>query len=372
VVPLTRVDRNIATGISRGIAETRTSVVVIGWDARRSADARIFGTVLDQLLEQTRQLVVVAKLGHPLNTTRRIVLVVPPGSKQHPGFYGVIQAVKRMASELATPIVGLVVRGDTARYQQLVGDVNPQVPTEWRFVEHWSGLAPVLETDRQPDDLVVVLAARRGALSWHRELERLPAALPGFGVDSFLMVYASEAQVTAASRDFANTILPRALTPERVVLDLPRVPFEQALDTLLRTGFADDPRRLQQISQILGDSERAFSNEILPGVVVPHAQVQGLEEAMLFLGTSEAGIDFPNATAPARLIFVLLNPPEEPEAHLRDLAEVVRLVGNHARVQALLQARTVEDLTRAFSSDGGEQRAPSTDTEPGATPSART
>jgi hypothetical protein len=57
VVPLTRVDRNIPTGITRGIAETRSSVVIIGWDARRTTQTRIFGTVLDQLLEQTRQLV---------------------------------------------------------------------------------------------------------------------------------------------------------------------------------------------------------------------------------------------------------------------------------------------------------------------------
>jgi Kef-type K+ transport system membrane component KefB/mannitol/fructose-specific phosphotransferase system IIA component (Ntr-type) len=352
VVPLTRVDRNIPTGISRGIAETRSSMVIIGWDARRTADARIFGTVLDQLLDQTRQLIIVAKLGHPLNTTARVILVVPPGSKQHPGFFAAVQAVKLMASELGTPLLGLVIEGDTARYQQIVGEISPQVPEEWRFLPRWRDLIPTLRDTLEPDDLVIVLSARRGAISWHRELERLPAALPVEGVDTFLMVYPSDTE-PASKRDFAGTILPRALAPERVVFGLPRLPFEQAVDTLLRTAFAQDLHRLRQISEALATSERDFSNEILPGVVVPHAQVQGLEEPMLFLGISEEGIEAPGASQPARLIFILLSPPGEPERHLQDLAEVVRLVGNHARVQALLAAQTPEDLIRTFSTDGG-------------------
>ena len=36
VVPLTRVDQNVAAGITRGIAETRSTMVLIGWDGRDS------------------------------------------------------------------------------------------------------------------------------------------------------------------------------------------------------------------------------------------------------------------------------------------------------------------------------------------------
>jgi Kef-type K+ transport system membrane component KefB/mannitol/fructose-specific phosphotransferase system IIA component (Ntr-type) len=353
VVPLTRVDRHIPTGIARGIAETRSSVVIIGWDARRTTDARIFGTVLDQVLEQTRQLVIVARLGHALNTTRRILLVVPPGSKHHAGFYGALQAVKSMASELGARIEALVVEGDTARYEKLSAEVSPKVPAEWTFVDRWSTLSTRLKAEVKEDDLVVVFSARRGALSWHRELERLPGMLPGLGADDFLIVYPSETQPVTRP-DFTDTALPRALSPERVVFDLPRVPFERALDTLLRTAFADDIPRLRQIAASLAASERQFSNEILPGVVVPHGLVSGLAGPMLFLGISEEGVDFPGAAQPARLIFVLLSPSHEPEDHLRDLAGVVRLVANQARVQALLSSRTLSELTEAFS---GEQPA---------------
>src|SRR5690606_15009106 len=63
VHPLTRVDPNVASGIARAIVETRANLVVIGWQGKATASRygiqRIFGSVLDQLLELTTQKVVV-------------------------------------------------------------------------------------------------------------------------------------------------------------------------------------------------------------------------------------------------------------------------------------------------------------------------
>jgi Kef-type K+ transport system membrane component KefB/mannitol/fructose-specific phosphotransferase system IIA component (Ntr-type) len=356
VVPLTRVDRNIPTGISRGIAETRSSVVIIGWDARRPPQSRIFGTVLDQLLEQTRQLVLVAKLGHPLNTTKRIVLIVPPECKHHPGFFAAAQAVKLIASEQGANIKGLVVRGDTARYEKLVGQIRPQVPTEWEFVDGWSRLPALLREQLLPDDLVVVLSARPGSLVWRRELERLPALLATLVPESFLVVYPPEGE-PVVKRDFTETSLPRSLAPERVVFDLPRMPYEQAIDTLLRTAFADDLRTLRDISARLNASERELSNEILPGVVVPHARVEGLEQPLLFLGISPEGIEFPTTAEPARLIFLLLTPADKPKRHLRDLAEIARFVSDPLRLERLIACRSIRDLLEKFATQPERQPA---------------
>jgi len=364
VVPLTRVDRNIPTGISRGIAETRSSVIVIGWDARRSTQARIFGSVLDQLLEQSRQLVVVAKLGHPLNTTKRIVLILPPGGSRHPGFFGAMQAVKLIANALGADVLALVVADDTAGQQKLFGGVKPQVPAEWQFVDRWGRLAPLLREELREDDLVIAIAARRGALSWHRELERLPEFLANFGPESFLMVYPSDAE-PSARQDFSNTALPRTLDPSRVVFGLDNMGFDQAIDMLLKTTFVSEPDRLRRISSALATAERDFSTEIRPGVVVPHARVGGLLEPLLFLGISETGVEFPTASEPARLIFLLLSPSERPAEHLQDLADVARLVSRQDRFDKLLRSRTIEDLFDAFSiePERGSERQPDAPTK---------
>ncbi len=347
VVPLTRVDANVATGIARGVAETRTSVVVVGWDGRSSPGYGIFGSVLDQALEQIRQMVLVAKLGHPLNTTRRVVLVFPPAIDHHPGLYGALQTAKRLASEQAAPIVGLVVGDTLDRYRELYERVKPQVPASFEAVSGWGALLSLLQEKLQPDDLVVVLSSRRGTLAWDRALERLPGQLARLVPESFIMIYPSREQPVVLT-DFADTVLPRALRPERVVFDLPPMPFEQALAELLETAFGNDPMRLHSVAATLTAGEREFSSEITPGVVVPHALVSGLDEAMMFLAISPEGIAYPGAIEPAHLIFLLLSPVDRPQEHLRNLAEIARLVSKPERMQGLLESSSVEDLLESF------------------------
>jgi nucleotide-binding universal stress UspA family protein len=85
VVPMTRVDTSIAAGIARAAAETRTSLVVIGWDGRRSSTRAVFGTVLDQLLARTRAAVLVARLTRTPRSVRQMMVLIPRRLERHPG-----------------------------------------------------------------------------------------------------------------------------------------------------------------------------------------------------------------------------------------------------------------------------------------------
>lgn len=352
VLPLTRVDHKIAGGISRAIAETRSSMVIIGWEGRhRSVGHGIFGGVLDQLLEQTRQTVLVTKLGHPLNTTKRLVVVLPPVIHRHPGFWEGVRNIKRIAGTLGASVLGLTISTDGTRMAELFRKQKPDIPTAFEAVGDWKDLLPTLEAQVRPDDLIVVMSARYGTLPWHPKLERLPAQLAELAPESFIVMYPSE--VEAARHVVTDIALPRGLVPSRVVADLPAMPFEEAIGQLLRAEFgADRPEHLRAITRTLVRAEEDFSTEVRPGVVVPHARVEGLEEPLLFLGISPEGIKFPQARRPAHLVFVLLSPLERPQEHLRSLSEIAHLVSNEDRLRELLQARTVEMLPDWFHAAG--------------------
>lgn len=332
VVPLTRVDRNVARGVARGIAETRTSAVVVGWDGARAHATDIFGSVLDQLLEQTRQLVLVAKLGHPLNTTKRLVLVLPPAIGRHPGFPDALRSSKTIAARLGAGIVGFVVGANTGRYQPTVERIKPAVPTTLRTVEGWSDLLPALRAELQPDDLVMVLSARRGTLAWTPRLERLPRQLARLVPESFIIAYPAEVDAADRIRPAPSPHKPE-IAPERIV-KLQTTEFEHALELLLRSALADG-RTVDAIAARLVRGEREFSSEIHPGVVLPHLRVRGLQKSVLLLGISPQGIRFPKTTSPARLIFLLLTPADRPDQHLKQLAEIARFVGNPEHVEEL-------------------------------------
>lgn len=342
-VPLTRVDRNIAHGITRGVAETRSSMVIIGWDGRVDHGHTMFGSVLEQVLEQTKQLVLVAKLGHPLNTTERLVVVIPPASFRSPGFYGAVRTIKQIATQIGAPVLGLTVGVDPERYLERLENVKPAAPVQVSQIAGWASLIGELGERLRPSDLVVVLSARRGTISWHRELERLPAQLARQAPESFIMMYPPEAEPAAAPGGL-DAVLPAALAPERVVFGLKATTFAGAMREILACAFEPDGANLERVAEVLIRREREFTTEMLPGVVVPHARVKGISESMLFLGISDEGILFPMADQAAHLIFVLLSPAADPQQHLRDLAAVARLISNPGVVQQLRSTRGVEDL----------------------------
>jgi PTS system fructose-specific IIA component/PTS system nitrogen regulatory IIA component len=160
------------------------------------------------------------------------------------------------------------------------------------------------------------------------------------------MVYPSEADTLSRTATLPAE-LPSGLHSERIVRDLPALPFETALQRIVEHGFPAPPARVAQVVKLLVEGERTFSSEVRPGVVVPHARVEGLREPMVLLGTSPEGIQFPRARAAAKLVFVLLSPAERPEEHLRALAEIARMVSSEENVSELLEGHPLEEEEEA-------------------------
>ncbi len=353
VSPLTRVDRNIATGISRAMAETRTSVVVVGWDGRASGSrTAVFGSVLDQLLEQTEQMVIVAKMGHPINTTRKVVVVLPPRTDRHPGFLQAAGAVKNLVSEVEAALEVVVVGKATEPVETLFNAAKPDVPTEFSRIEGWGALLWELRERLEPQDLVVVLSSRKGTLSWSRDLERLPAQLSSLVPESFLIFYPPDAEGAGMESDALRETLPSTLSPERVVLDLEGENYRVALRSLLASHFGRDRARLDEICDRLALSEEEFSSEVAPGAVLPHTLVPGLEEPLMFLGTSPQGVEFPHGTSPAHLVFCLLSPMDRRYDHLRILTEVARMIRQSDDLESLRTTRSLSELYDWFARHG--------------------
>jgi nucleotide-binding universal stress UspA family protein len=345
VQPVTRVDQNFASGIVRGAVETRTATIVIGWDGRTSRQ-RVFGSVLDQLLEQSAQQVIVAKLGHPLNTTKRIVGVLATGSDHHAGFGDAVGTIKRLANGLGATVHLLTIGDAIEGYLEAFRQIKPEAPLKGERTEGWNAALGTLRLLLKPEDLVVGLSARRGTVSWDPYLQRLPARLVKLVPESFLMLYPSER--TDAPPAGGELEPPSAFDRKRLAATLSGKSAHSALDALLALEFPEDRGRRRDILRLLLHSDRGAVIELTPGVVIAHARLEFLDEPRLFLGRSPEGVAFPGSATPARVVFLLLSPAEEPAAHLASLAEVARLVADRARIDAIAEAESAEAMVRAL------------------------
>jgi Kef-type K+ transport system membrane component KefB/mannitol/fructose-specific phosphotransferase system IIA component (Ntr-type) len=328
VVPITRVDDNIAAGIQRAAAETRSSAVVVGWDGTRRGTQVIFGSVLDQLLEEGREMVLVARIGRPLPTTGRVVLVVPPATDRHAGFGEAARAVGLLAASVGAPVLGLAVRGDTDRMERVFAAAKPPVAATWEPVVEWAGLLPTLQERLRGDDLVVVLGARRGTLHWHPRLERLPGQLAALAADSFLVVYPPE-------RPLAPLLEPDGIVPDHV-LELHSARFEAAMAEMLG-AVIQDGSTVRSLCDALVRDQREFSTEILPGVILPHVRSPQVPRPLLVLGLAPRGLRLPHLRVPARVVLLLVSPSGGAEEHLRTLAELARVLATPGGLHALIE-----------------------------------
>ncbi|RQG91270.1 cation:proton antiporter [Natrarchaeobius halalkaliphilus] len=185
----TRINHNVASGIVQAGVEVQANQIIMGWDATRTFRHRMFGSIIDQVLERTALPVLVSRLGHPINTTRRITVVVPIGADHHEGFYEVVHLVKQLASGLGAELRVIVVEGSPHQFEQLFDLVETEAPAEFDSIDDWGALIPRLEAETDDDDLIVAISPRRGDVGWHSELADLPAKLAELPPESFIAIH---------------------------------------------------------------------------------------------------------------------------------------------------------------------------------------
>ncbi|RXI98225.1 cation:proton antiporter [Anaerobacillus alkaliphilus] len=211
---LTRVDHNPSSGIIRAVTDTRISMIIVGWNGKLSTPQRILGGVIDQVLEQTNQMMLVTKLTHPLNTTKRMILILPPMVYRKPGFIQSIQTIKRMASQIGAVIVCLVIKGDQNHYKKLINDQKPDIPIHYERIYKWKDLERDYFQQLKNDDLILVISARRGTIAWHPYLEKLPREISKVSQESFIILFPEENE-NIDLRGTRGTSLPKTVLPDR-------------------------------------------------------------------------------------------------------------------------------------------------------------
>jgi Kef-type K+ transport system membrane component KefB/mannitol/fructose-specific phosphotransferase system IIA component (Ntr-type) len=356
VIPVTRIDMNIAEGILRAIRELRISTVLIGWAGDPSRHRRILGSVLDHILESSPQSVFVCRFVAPLNTTKRVRLILPRFVEREPGFGEAMRMIRLMTNKLNAKLICYTPEADPSLVESRVTKIKPSVPTEFETISPWFDLVNLLGEDVERDDLIVLISAREGRLSWSPELNRLPRRLvERFRDQNLIMHYPTELAPEAGwsvGKTMKSVAAP-LLRPERVLLDSSADSLEELLNELLSREFGEDSPMTRALCQYLLQNAQEYSTEVAPGVALVHAHVADITEPTLFIATSESGLDLPQNRTPAHVLLVMLSPKHDsPERHLQSLASLARMMQGQDIVERLRSVTTYQGLVSILSDKG--------------------
>ncbi len=175
--PIIRSDVNIAIGISKAIDEMGADNTIIGWNQEELVGYRIFGSILDQLLVFTNQLLLVYKAKTAAADHKRIVLAIPPGSHEEPGFEELMGKTLNMAGSLKLKLEVLAEFGDIPVIRTIIQNYGMDVPAVFNPLILWDDLTGSLKGILNKDDLIFLVGARKGSISCRQNLELLPRKL---------------------------------------------------------------------------------------------------------------------------------------------------------------------------------------------------
>ncbi len=338
IYPVTRVDVNIAEGIRRTLAEQQITTVLIGWNGQISLASKIFGSVVDQLLAQSRQLVVVAKLTRSLNHVSRVILAVPRSAEKEPTFPESIHVIKSLCQQLSATLRIVGPTADTPRLQAICQRVKPEVAMDFLPIEKLRELPASLRDELHEDDLVVLLGARDHRLSWTPALETLPRNIShAFPQQPFLVIYPAEeisSIVSEPADDAADKAAKQLVTPARIAHHTPLVGLKPILEGLLAGDFAPGSHAHQRLCAALLQSAGDYPVEVGEGVYIIHTHDDAVYEPRLYLATAAQGIEMPKSPGRIDLLLALVSPSSAtPERHLR----ILRGIALHLRKPDVLE-----------------------------------
>ncbi len=322
--PGLRMALNAGDGIVRAALELRSDAVVMGWGSGLRGIPRIFGTVLETIIDQCSARIILCRLVAPLNTTRRILLPLPPLAERCADIDRVLRDAKWLAKQIGADLhVYLSAPRAAANLQAKVESIRPATPTHFHQLPDWRRTRSRLFDDLQKDDLAILPAGRRHGSFWMPGLERLPETLAArFPHLNLLAIYpplstAGEGLSSQAeAADQALEIVAVAATFEATGVDEMLPPLVGAIPSL------SAPQR-QEVLALLRHAAAAYPVEMLPGVVILHGHSTAVDRPSLAVGVAERPLSFPGLATPARVVLTLVSPLERTgELHLKALAEL--------------------------------------------------
>ncbi|MEX2352419.1 MAG: cation:proton antiporter [Balneolaceae bacterium] len=347
VTPITRVDLNVAKGISRAVEESRISNIIIGWNGEVSTRRRIFGSILDQLLEEVDEMVMVCKFEKPVNTFERLVIAIPPFASLEIGFSGAVRSLKLMAEQMGVEVLVVSTHDREPKVKRRIEMVKPDIEVAFSSINLWSNLPGWLEGNRRENDLFVLVSTREGTLSWRPGLDRLPRVISKrYPQLSFITVYASEVPAEPEQGGGPDREIP-LLREDRIHTGLQSDEIVPLLTEMISGDELFESIETERLTRRLLENSTDYTPEVMPGVVLYESHTSKVKEQALFIGTLPDGIKIEQTANRAYVVLILFSPRfMEAQEHLDALNRVVKLIPPGDDVKRVSEAKSAQEVMK--------------------------
>jgi len=187
---ITTIEHNMASGVARVSRETMSDLLVLEWPEKRGLLEMLIGNKIENILNITDKTTFIGGFSRPLANHKRMVIIAPPLVEHENGFEEWVTKISQLAQELS---VKIVFYGTKACEEHLVKvceqrKIATKIFTFIPFEQNaWDDFF-LISRDIKAEDLLVLISARRGDLSYFNFLEHLPTKLETYFPENNRMI----------------------------------------------------------------------------------------------------------------------------------------------------------------------------------------
>ncbi|MBN2745895.1 MAG: cation:proton antiporter [Bacteroidales bacterium] len=174
---VTRVDLNVPSAISRAVKELEISDVLIGWSGRASKEiSKIFGNMLETILDSTCSNIIVSHLVKPINITQKMHIVLPENAEKEPGFAHWLSLIMSLCRQLSCNILVYSSENTLNETKAILSKRMKGISIQYKTILGW----PQFEDGSIGNDtnLYVIINSRNHTISFDPKFYKLTYKLP--------------------------------------------------------------------------------------------------------------------------------------------------------------------------------------------------
>ena len=332
VAPAARIDINPSDGISRAARELRCASTLVAWD-----DSPRYGGVMRNLLRACPSRLLFCRLPSPINTTARLLLLLPPLAGRRSDIDSLVRDAKQLGAQIGAELRVYFSSRANLELRDQIEAARPELKTSFIASPTLTQACRALEADLSDGDMALLALERKGSGHWAPVMEHIPEGLAARHASA--SIAAAYPELLREDPETMFHPLRRGgqagMTLKELDFDPSApIPPESALPRLCAAAFPDDDDARESALRQLLASASAYPVQITADSVLLHTHSDDIARPVLLIGNGSFMI--PKDGLHSRLLLCLVSPKSRgAEQHLRNLSQIASKLASPEMSQAL-------------------------------------
>lgn len=171
---LKKVDLSIVDGINRTAKAYSISDILISYKAQHGASNLIFGNIAENLLSKSKQSIIISKILQPLNTYKRVIVILPPNAELENGFLRLVARLNSLLKQIGSESFIYGFENTINYFTKEIAD-RKKAFFNYKLIDSFENFDEV--NNPKEDDLFILVSARKQTVSYDFHVDEMAKKL---------------------------------------------------------------------------------------------------------------------------------------------------------------------------------------------------